>query len=195
MITLEMVEKLCEKASVSYDEAKTALENNNGDLLEAIIELERQGKVNAPSGGGRYTTGSSAHEAQDPGGNYSYVPIGAPTYHSHHRRHNKGEFSKKFKRFLAMCSRLIDKGNNNYLDARKEGQQVMTLPLTAVVLLLIFAFWIVIPICVISLFFGYHYSFRGQNFDNERVNAAMEKATQTAENIKEEIKHGLEKDD
>ena len=42
---IEMVEKLMEKANVSYAEAKQALENNNWDMLDALIELERQGKV------------------------------------------------------------------------------------------------------------------------------------------------------
>ena len=42
---IEMVEKLMEKANVSYAEAKQALENNNWDMLDALIELERQGKL------------------------------------------------------------------------------------------------------------------------------------------------------
>ena len=56
MTTLEQVEKLRTMANVSYDEAKTALDAVNGDLLEAIIYLEKQGKVTAPSGGGYYSS-------------------------------------------------------------------------------------------------------------------------------------------
>ena len=53
MITLEQVEKLREKANVSYDEAKAALEAANGDMLEALINLEKQGG-GASEGGGYY---------------------------------------------------------------------------------------------------------------------------------------------
>ena len=55
MVTLEQVEKLREYANISYDEAKTALENADGDILQALIELEQQGKVKAPEGGQYHT--------------------------------------------------------------------------------------------------------------------------------------------
>ena len=35
-ITLEQVDKLRERANVSFEEAKIALEQNNGDLLDAL---------------------------------------------------------------------------------------------------------------------------------------------------------------
>ena len=50
MVTLEQVEKLREHANISYDEAKAALENANGDILQAIIDLEKQGKIKPPPG-------------------------------------------------------------------------------------------------------------------------------------------------
>ena len=45
MTNLEMVETLREKANVSYEEAKTALEASNWDLLDAILLLESEGKI------------------------------------------------------------------------------------------------------------------------------------------------------
>ena len=48
MDNLEKVEKLREKTGVSYEEAKEALEANNYDVLDAIIYLEKKGKVKAP---------------------------------------------------------------------------------------------------------------------------------------------------
>ena len=41
----EMTEKLRERANVSYEEAKEALELNEWDILEAIVYLEREGKT------------------------------------------------------------------------------------------------------------------------------------------------------
>ena len=49
MEMMEKVERLREKANVSYEEAKDALEQANGDLLDAIVLLERQGKVKGPA--------------------------------------------------------------------------------------------------------------------------------------------------
>ena len=45
---MQMVEKLREYANVTYEEAKAALDEANGDLLEAVILLERQGKTKQP---------------------------------------------------------------------------------------------------------------------------------------------------
>ena len=65
MEKLEMIEKLRERAQVTYDEAREALEQADGDLLDALIILERQGKVAPPKGGGYYSSeGSTAGEQQ-----------------------------------------------------------------------------------------------------------------------------------
>ena len=48
MENLEKVEKLRERAEVTYEEARAALEENNWDLLDAMVALERAGKTKAP---------------------------------------------------------------------------------------------------------------------------------------------------
>ena len=48
MDIFEKVEKLVEKAGVSYEDAKAALDKANGDLLDAMIILEKEGKAEAP---------------------------------------------------------------------------------------------------------------------------------------------------
>lgn len=44
-IKLEDIDFLRERANVSYSEAKEALEKCNGDMLEAILYLEKENKV------------------------------------------------------------------------------------------------------------------------------------------------------
>ncbi len=48
MVTLEQVEKLCERANISYEEAKVALEETNGDILEVLSNLENKNRIQAP---------------------------------------------------------------------------------------------------------------------------------------------------
>ena len=48
MDNLEKVEKLRERATVSYEEAKAALEANNWDLLDAMVALEKAGRTSSP---------------------------------------------------------------------------------------------------------------------------------------------------
>ena len=70
-VTLEQVEQLRAHAAVSYEEARRALEACDGDLLDALILLEREGRI--PPGGGRgafFTTqpGAAPEPPGPPGG-------------------------------------------------------------------------------------------------------------------------------
>lgn len=49
MEKLKLVDKLKNKANISYEEAKDALEKSNWDMLEAMLYLEAHGKVQKPS--------------------------------------------------------------------------------------------------------------------------------------------------
>ena len=49
-ITIEKVEKLMDKADVSYEVANEALEKAGGDIIEAIISLEKEGKFGPMAG-------------------------------------------------------------------------------------------------------------------------------------------------
>ena len=62
MTNYEMVELLRQKANVSYEEAKAALEAANWDLLDAIVLLEREGKV--PENDARFSQGVARGEGQ-----------------------------------------------------------------------------------------------------------------------------------
>ena len=48
MDKLEMIEKLRERADISYEEAKEILDRAEGDLLEAIVLLEKEGRMRQP---------------------------------------------------------------------------------------------------------------------------------------------------
>ena len=49
-ITLEQVEQLRERSNCSYEEAKIALENSGGNILDALILLEKAGLVKQNGG-------------------------------------------------------------------------------------------------------------------------------------------------
>jgi hypothetical protein len=46
-ISLELIEKLKKKVNISYADAKEALEKCNGDLVDALIYLEKEDKIKA----------------------------------------------------------------------------------------------------------------------------------------------------
>lgn len=173
MATLEQVEKLREKADVSFEDAKNALDACGDDLLEALIYLEKLGKVKPPVGGGYYSSERTT--------NTEHTDTGETTK----EKENHGEsFTDMMRRFGRFCARIISKGNNNYFEAEKNGKIVISFPVTALVILVVFLFWIIVPLVIIGLFFGFRYHFRGSELGKESVNRVMDNASNTAEDIK-----------
>lgn len=172
MATLEQVEKLREKANVSYEEARAALDATGGDLLDALIYLEQQGKVSEPSGGGYYSSEGNAEQGPAAGEYKQKDYRTCSTF---------GDVMRKIGHFLGKIFRI---GNTNHLVAVKNGEEILSCPVTALVLLLIIAFWVVVPLIILSLFFGFRYHFRGSELGTDSVNKAMDGATDAAEDIK-----------
>lgn len=44
-VSLDKIDVIMERANVSYQEAKEALENHKGDIVEALVELEQSEKI------------------------------------------------------------------------------------------------------------------------------------------------------
>lgn len=64
----------------------------------------------------------------------------------------------------------------------------MSIPVTVLVILLIFGFWIIIPLIIVGLFFGYRYTFNGPDLGLESVNRAMGSVADAADKFKKEVK-------
>ena len=179
MITLEQVEKLKERANVSYDEAKVALEEANGDLLEALINLEKKGNVMPPEGGGYYSSEKNKAKSHE----HSF---GKQRHHKDNKEHQEGLFY----RFFIFCKELIRKGNINSFQISKDGEEKLTLPVTVLIILMLLFFWVTVPLLVIGLFCGFTYRFIGPDLGKEPMNSAMDTAASAAENLKKSIMEG-----
>lgn len=179
MITMEQVEKLREKANVTYDEAKNALETANGDMLDALIYLERQGKTIPPKNGGYYQSESMENKNADES---------TDKQQSASETEQTGQsFTQLLRKFLRWCGALVRRGNVNAFEVWKQDSIIISLPVTALALLLVFAFWITLPLLILGLFFGFRYMFKGPDFGKDEVNNFMSSAADTADSIKKEV--------
>ena len=158
-ITLDQVEKLTNKTNVSYEEAKNALEQTDGDLLDAIILLEQQGKATATPGGFYATPDADKADTESANGRRSFAE----------------GYKKVLKAIGRFLTKVITVGSNNYLDVSQDGRPVLSIPILAFGLLLIIAFWLILPLMLIGLFFRYRYQVRGKELGNEKVNQALDK--------------------
>lgn len=166
----EMVEKLREKANVSYEEAKVALEACDWDILDALVMLESEGKVQDKATA-NYSTQQKKSSSQ------TYVP------------------PKKvnWEKVRAQIKKVIDKGNSNYFVIKRKGAEIFRLPLTAFIILAVLLFHFTIVAFIVGLFVGARYSVEGAMNANNSVNKVMDKAADAVNNVKQSFE-GEEKD-
>jgi len=179
MVTLEQVEKLREYANISYEEAKLALEETDGDILEAIVNLEKRNRINRPEGGGSFSSDKSKEDSQEKNtkaGDTTYTKTGGSSL---------GQMVGKFFRSLG---EIVGKGNRNTFDVMKGEERVMSIPVTIMAILLLFTFWVTIPLVIVGLFLGYRYRVIGPDLGKENVNKAMDSVADAAEKFKDEVK-------
>ena len=171
MEMMEKVERLREKANVSYEEAKAALEQTGGDLLDAIVLLERQGKVKEPA----HSTFSTEYEEQK-----DYIKVRDKVEEQEKSAPSMGRtIGRAFRgliRFIKQTTFIVTKGED----------VVFTMP-TLIFAILLFFFWEVLaPVMVIALFFGVRYSFVGRD-DMTEANKLIGKASEAASYVKDKF--------
>lgn len=171
---IDLVEKLVEKTGLSYTEAKAALERADWDILEAMINLETQGKIR-PGQTAEYTTKNGTEEEP-------------PRREKSQKPPPNEEYKKTTRSFSEWIRLLFDKGNTNSLEIYKDGHRKLGMPITAFLVLLLVGFWVIIPLMVVGLFFDFKYRFAGPDLGKEIINDAMGKANNVAESIKNEFK-------
>ncbi|MDL2233608.1 ubiquitin [Ruminococcaceae bacterium OttesenSCG-928-L11] len=181
MADLELVEKLRQLASVTYDEAREALDNCDNDLLEAVIYLEKRGKVPPPTGGGKF----SSKEEPGPKTGYSGYStyISGPTHTSH------GSFGATLRRLVDWLIKLFNKSLTNVFEVKRHDSVVFTLPVIVLIILACAVFWPTVSLLILGLFFDFRYSFRGPEkpSGNSSINDLLEEIEKAADSLKSEI--------
>lgn len=175
----EMIEILMGKVNVSKEEATEALENCDWDLLDAIIYLERKGKVENNETTTIIEVQSEDQKEEKKKGNKNHDE----------KCGGIGEIVGRVFRFIG---KVLKKGNENYFEIRKENEKPIRISLTISVLLLIFLFIPSAILLVVGLFCGYKYSVVGPHINYEGVNDIFEKVSESADIIKKDFKEGYE---
>jgi len=188
MITLEQVDKLRKRANVSYAEAKEALEKCNGDLLDAMVFLEQQGKTSPPE---NFYPGS--WEQSDPGAQAFSVKKGRKKAHKATENREEKEYIKAEKKgynsgagetvnsFFLWCAKALKMGVTNHLRVTKKGEIILDSVVIIPIILLLFGFWYILPLMVLGLFFGFRYSLYGVDLDKTKVNETIGKVQQVVD--------------
>ena len=158
----EKIEKLRQRADVSYEEARDALRACEGDLLDAMVYLERLGQAKAPE---QTTFSTNAEE------NRSYENVPEAVVRSQNENSDPS-FGEQLGHLLKTA---FQKSLDNSLVVSHRGEEKFRLPILVVVLLfLVFNFGAIVAL-VVSLFFDVKYQFAGKD-DLSKVNQVMDEA-------------------
>lgn len=158
MNNFEMVEKLREKANVSYEEAKQALEQCDWDLLDAMVLLEKEGKVNMDYQPEYNTKTESEKESK-----------------KYYKKRKEENF---FDKLLSGVKNLIKKGNAREVVISYEKKEVLQIPLTILVIALILlapGVGFLVIATVIAYILGVRFDVRDRyNLEQERLREEKE---------------------
>ena len=167
----EMAELLSQKAGVSLEEARAALEENNWDMLDAMVALERAHKTEGPHVNMETEAGTGYSNPVRPVKNVSnkHDPI----------------FSNGFATIWDYVKKLFRISlDNNFVVIRRD-KQLMAVPVLVPVILLFASFGLMLLVLIVGLFLGCQYRFEGRQLGRDDINSAMGKMSDLAEDIKE----------
>ena len=191
-ITLELVERLREKAPVSYTLAKEALEYSGGNLLDALIYLEEQGAIPREEGAYYSTKGEGrpAPPPEAPGQPPEQAEKRGKKAASAPSAPKSGKADGK-KRLLPTLRRwLVD----NELEIWRRDKPVTALPVLILALLVIFVYYLTIPLLILGLFLGFRYRFSGPDLEREEINSVMGTVADTAADLGHRVVEELKRD-
>ncbi len=162
MENFEKVEKIVERAGVSYEEAKQALEATNWDMLDAMIYIEKKG-------GNTTASYSTAYDA-----NTDY------TYEQQPQRNT----AKKGEGFGEWLKNLLKKSDENHFKVcKKNGEKLIEIPIWLAIILAI-SFWtLTIILFIIGLFCGCSFTFVGPD-KMDTANRVMDSCENAADSIR-----------
>ncbi|HAT4103825.1 TPA: ubiquitin [Clostridium perfringens] len=174
MEKLKLVDKLKNKANISYEEAKDALEKSNWDMLEAMLYLEAHGKVQKPSSSIFYTNESKE----------SYNENGEEVNLKKDTNENNFENKNSFEGVFEAICKAIDTCNNIFIEIIRNSRVILKIPFTVLIVLLFFAFWIVIPLMIIGLFFNMEFLVSSKKIDVDKINKVFKETSKVVKDVK-----------
>ena len=167
-VTMEQVERLREKSGATYEACRDALERTGGNLLDAIILLEREG--HSRTAGATFTTrpGEKAAEA-------ARLVLSPESGRDGGKR--RSDWRDGAAEVWEAGKNLLRHATVNQFEVWRGGERMTSLPVLILILLVVLAYWISLPLLVIGLLFGCRYRFSGPDLDDNRVGETVNRVS------------------
>lgn len=168
MDEFDKVEKLRQRANVSYEEARDALRACNGDLLDAMVYLEKLGHVKAPE---KSTVSTSSEEKE----HYENVPEAVV------RSQNTASDPSFGQQLGILIKTALRKSIDNFIVVSHKGEEKFRLPILVAIILLFMFNVITLTAVIVSLFFDVNYRFEGKDDLSKMNNVINQAGTRASE--------------
>ena len=168
MDEFDKVEKLRQRANVSYEEARDALRACDGDLLDAMVYLEKLGHVKAPE----KSTVSTSSEKKE---HYENVPEAVVRSQSTASDPSFGQ------QLGILIKTALRKSIDNFIVVSHKGEEKFRLPILVAIILLFMFNVITLTAVIVSLFFDVNYRFEGKDDLSKMNNVINQAGTRASE--------------
>ena len=146
-INLEQIDELKKRTNASYEDVKKALEECNGDMVEALIYLEKHKKI----------------------------------------KPDEKTTTDNFGNFILAVKRIIKKGNETKFIIKKGDSIIISLSVTIVVLITVFAPHITVLALILALLTGHRIKFQGKNGEDMKVNDPLDRVSDYVVTLKKKL--------
>ena len=89
--------------------------------------------------------------------------------------------------FEAVCE-AIDTCNNIFIKMKKRDRVLLKLPLTVVILLLLFGVWIIVPLVIVGLFFDIEFLVTSKKVNTDKAERVFRAVYEAVQDIKSKLK-------
>lgn len=173
------LEKLMARTGLSREEAAALLAKCGGSVLDAVLELERQGRI-PPVRGGSYSTRFGAYS-----GGESAVP--PPPEAASRRPFRWKEVGRVLKNLARHCTTIS-------LEVWRKGEVMVAIPLVILVLLFLVAPYVMFPLTIVGLVLRCRYRLSGAEVENTPVNDTLKRASDVVGEWVEQVRREMDRD-
>ncbi len=172
MERLAMVEKIAERANIGIEEAREVLERNNWDMLDAMVELEREGRI--------YGGAQASTQKEEP----EYMTVVPTVSGKEEERARRAQRRAKIKEKLKNAFRVA---MDNKFVVNNKDSEVLRVPVIVLAVCALINIVITAVILIAGMAFGLRYSVEGKELGTQKVNDGMTKASEYTQNIVNDI--------
>ncbi len=178
MTNQEMVDKIVNKSGITREQAEQALEMHDGDLLEAMIYVEKTYQQKSETSSSSFTTNPNAAFNSD-------ADQQANNNAAQNFNVNEEKTSGYDREAIGgIVKKIIDFVVSNCITIMYNENEVATIPLIVWIVLFFSSISTLVVLMFIAMFFNVRFSFSGKDLGNDKANRVMSDIYTFVQNLK-----------